>query len=354
MDAIKPAFGPDGLPERLEDEAHADQLITEPSPRLVDLFRRLEGDLAILGVAGKMGVHLAVMAARAAREAGVKRKIYGVARFSDPGIRLKLEENGVTPVAADLTQRAAVDKLPDASNVVFMAGKKFGTTGSEDLTWAMNTIAPSFTAERYPKARTVVYSTGCVYPFVSPATGGSTEDQAPAPIGDYAQSALGRERIFSYHAGQRGLPVCLFRLNYAIEPRYGVLRDIGEKVWKGEPVGLSNGWVNLLWQGDAVLQSLLCLELASSPAAILNVTGPELLSVRRLALEFGRRFGKEPVFTGEEKPEAFISSAARACALFGYPRVPVLRVLDWTADWISRGLKSLGKPTHFEESSGKF
>lgn len=341
------------LPTHFENEGALDDFITRPDEAVAEALAAKSGDLAILGVAGKMGLHVAALAARSLEKAGIKKKVYGVARFSDPAAKKSLEAWGVIPVAADLTDPAAVRALPDAGSVIFMAGKKFGTAGSEATTWAMNTVAPHLAAERYPNAATVVYSTGCVYPFVAPATGGCREGDTPMPVGDYAQSALGRERVYEWHA-LKGTPVCLFRLNYAVEPRYGVLRDLAEKIQAGEPVSLSQGWVNLIWQGDAVRQSLLCLNLAAAPATVINITGPEILPVRQLATDLGSRLGKTPIFSGTEGGVAFLSHAGKSFSHFGYPRVPAAAVLDWTADWMKRGLRSLGKPTHFEEASGKY
>lgn len=341
------------LPSHFENEAALDAFITQPDGAVAEVLAGRPGDLVILGVAGKMGVHVAALAARSLEAAGIKKKVYGVARFSDPSAKKALKLHGVIPVAADLTDRAAVTALPDAGSVIFMAGKKFGTAGSEATTWAMNTVAPHLAAERYPTSATVVYSTGCVYPFVAPATGGCRESDTPMPVGDYAQSALGRERVYEWHA-QKGTAVCLFRLNYAVEPRYGVLRDLAEKIQNDQPISLTQGWVNLIWQGDAVRQSLLCLGEATSPATTMNITGPEILPVRELAMALGARLGKVPIFTGTEGAQAFLSHAGKSFAKFGYPRVPASTVLDWTADWMKRGLRSLGKPTHFEEASGKY
>jgi len=339
-------------PPKTEEELET--LLSEPDPEAVAAMGRLEGDILVLGVAGKVGVTLAAAAARACRAAGLRKKVIGVARFSDPGSRRKLEESGVETVACDLLDRGSVEKLPDAANLIFMAGKKFGTGGAEEQTWAMNTVAPVFAAERFPRSRTVVYSTGCVYDFEPPSGGGSREGDEPRPTGEYAQSALGRERVFQYYSRKNGTPVLIFRLNYAVEPRYGVLRDIADRVMAGLPVDLGVSNFNCIWQGDVITQTLLSLERCSSPAAVLNITGPETVSVRWAALEFGRRFGREPRFAGSPGEGMYLSNAAEAAGLFGYPRVSLREALDLTADWMLAGGASLGKPTHFESRDGNY
>jgi nucleoside-diphosphate-sugar epimerase len=338
----------------ITSEAQLEAYLSEPPEEVIAALSKLDGDILILGIAGKIGITLGMMASRAIRAGGIKKRVIGVSRFSEPGGREKLEAAGVETISCDLLDRAATAELPEAENIVFMAGKKFGTGGSEELTWAMNTVAPGNAASRYPESRFVVYSTGCVYDFASPAGGGSVESDPPCPVGDYAQSALGRERVFQYYSTSRGTPVCILRLNYAVDLRYGVLRDIAEKVRGEETIDLSTGNFNCIWQGDVLSQTLLSFGICSSPAEILNMTGPETVSVRWAAEEFGKRFGKIPRFTGREQDRVYLNNAAKAAAIFGYPRVPLMKVIDLTAEWIKAGGSSLGKPTHFEVRDGKY
>jgi len=342
------------FPERIETEEQLDEMLSRPSAEVVGLMRRLEGDVAILGIAGKMGVTLGMLAVRATREAGVSRRVIGVARFSDPDSRAKLDAAGVETIACDLLDPEAVGRLPRAENVVFMAGRKFGTGGSEPLTWAANAIIPANVCRSFRESRIVAFSTGCVYPFVSAETGGSTEDSQPDPVGEYSQSCLARERVFQYYSIADGTPVCLFRLYYAIDLRYGVLHDIARKVWAGEPVDVTMGYFNMIWQGDANAMALRCLELCESPAAAINVTGPWVLRTRDTAQQFGRLMGRNVKITGCESSTVYLANASKAQELFGRPSVPVDRMMEWTAQWVMAGGRSLGKPTHFEVTDGRF
>ncbi len=338
----------------ISNEWELEDVLSRPSARDVAAFKQLSGDVLILGVAGKMGPSLARRARRASEEAGARRRIIGVARFSEPGIREQLEESGVETIATDLLDASSLAQLPDAPNVIFMAGRKFGSTGSEELTWAMNTYLPALVAERYRQARIVVFSSGNVYPFTPLAAGGPVETDPPGPIGEYAHSVLGRERMFQYFSKRYGTPCILLRLNYAIDLRYGVLLDIGRKVFEGRAVDVTMGAVNVIWQGDANSVALRSFAFCSSPAAILNLTGPETLSVRWIAHQFGARFGVEPVLEGVEAPTALLNNAAHCQAVFGYPEVSVEQMIDWTAAWIRQGGTSWAKPTHFETRNGKF
>jgi len=331
-----------------------EERLSRPTPEVVQLFRELRGDLLVLGVAGKMGPTLAPMARRAMDEAGNAARVFGVARFSQAAVQEQLERAGIETIACDLLDADAVQQLPDAPNVVFMAGMKFGTTGAEALTWAMNTVMPAYVARRYLGARIVVFSTGNVYPMVPVFSGGAVEETPPAPVGEYAQSALGRERVFEYFSQRYGTPVTLFRLNYAVELRYGVVLDVAQKVWVGEPVPLGMSCVNVIWQGDACAWALRCLPLAQSPPLVLNATGAETVSIRWLAHRLGNLLGKEPRFDGEEADTALLSNATKAHHLFGYPTVALETVIQWVAHWVKEGLPTLNKPTHYEVRDGRF
>jgi len=308
----------------------------------------------LVGAGGKMGPTLALMAAEVLRDLGTGRRVRAVSRFSDPRARALLEAGGVETIACDLLDRPAVAALPDAENVLFLAGQKFGTSEGPERTWAMNTIVPDIVAERFAASRIVAFSTGCVYSFASVFSGGSREDAPTSPAGDYANSCLGRERIFQFASRTRRTRVCLFRLNYAIDFRYGVLLDVAQRVRRGEAIDLTTGFANVIWQGDANARALQCLELADTPALAVNVTGPETLSIREIAEDFGRRFGVQPQFTGTEAPTAWLSNAGRSFQLFGYPTVSVDQMIDWTEAWIHAGADTLGKPTHFETRDGSF
>jgi nucleoside-diphosphate-sugar epimerase len=337
-----------------DSDAAVDELLSRPTPGLLRSLQNVPGDIMILGVGGKMGPTLAQMARRALDELGRTDKVIGVARFSDPSVADKLHGVGVETISCDLLNREAVGNLPDAPNVLFMAGQKFGTSTGPELTWAMNTLVPSNAAERFKNSRIVAFSTGCVYPFSTVLHGGSREEDAIGPPGDYANSCVGRERIFTYHSKKNGTPVSIYRLNYAIDFRYGVLHDVAQKVFNGEELDVTMGHANVIWQGDANAQALQCLEYADSPPFVINITGPEIVSIRALAQQFGEVFGREPVITGQEAESVWLNNAAKAQRLFGYPNVSLDQMVQWVAQWVRQGGHSLGKPTHFEERSGKF
>lgn len=336
-------------------EQYLDEAISTPSPALISMMQRIEGDIMILGIAGKIGITLGMAALKAIRQAGVAKRVIGVSRFSDPSSRIKLDQYGIETIECDLMDHNAVGMLPEAENVIFMAGRRFGTSGSMEKTWAVNTIAPANAASRFLQAgRTVVFSKGCVYPPVPVESGGSRESDAPGPAGEYAQSTLARERIFEYYSLNHRAPVCLVRLNHIIDLRYGVLRDIGDLVYGGQPVDVTMGHVNVIWQGDAINQSLLCLEHCASPPMVLNITGPEILSVREIALEFGRHFSLDVNIVGEENSTALLSNSSLAGKIFGRPAVSIEQMITWTAEWIKSGGSSLNRPTHFQTRNGQF
>ena len=318
------------------------------------MMRRLEGNVLILGVAGKMGVTLALAARKAVELAGVSKTVTGVARFSDPRPKEILADAGVETIVCDLMDRSAVRQLPCVENVVYMVGRKFGTEGDEELTWALNVLVPANVAEHFSASRIVAFSTLCVYPLVTPESGGSAEDDQVDPMGEYAQSCVGRERVLQYFSRRNGTAVCLLRLNYAIDLRYGVLHDIGTRIWNGDPVDVSMPLFNCIWQGDANNHALLALEQCRSPANVLVIGGPESVSVRRVAEELAREMGRQVTFTGEEGATAYLSNTARARELFGEPSVSRKEMVRWTAHWIKAGGSSLNKPTHFEVRDGKF
>ncbi len=341
---------PSSLPDRFASVAELDEFLTRPSRVLVDELERVEGDLLILGVAGKMGPTLA----RLAKRATPSRRVVGVARFSDPAVRERLAADGIETIACDLLDRAAIEALPDASNVVFAAGHKFGATGNPGLTWAMNVHVPALVAERYRRSRIVAFSTGNVYGLTPVGGGGASERMVPAPIGDYAQSCLGRERMFEYFSARHGTPGRIVRLNYAIDMRYGVVFDIASKLHRGETVDITMGHVNVVWQGDANAQVLRCLAHCTTPTTPINVTGPETISIRWLARELAHRFGAEAKLSGAEAETALLSDTTLAASVFGYPLVPLGRMLDWVADWVRSGGTSFNKPTQFEVRDGDF
>jgi nucleoside-diphosphate-sugar epimerase len=331
-----------------------EEFLSRPSEADISAMAQLDGDLLILGAGGKMGPSLARRARRAADKAGVHNKIIAVARFSENQLHASLTSEGIEALAVDLLQPGALSKLPDIPNVIFMAARKFGTTGSEDLTWAMNTFLPGLVAERYRASRIVAFSTGNVYPLRDAMQGGAIESTPVAPRSEYAQSALGRERMFEYGSRQWGTAVTILRLNYAIDLRYGVLLDIGTAVFERRPIDLRMAFVNIIWQGDANSVCLRSFAHCQAPPLILNLTGPETLSVKFLAEEFGHRFNVQPTFISEEMPAALLSNAGKAHQMFGYPSVTTTQMIDWTASWISSGGPRLNKPTHFEVRDGKF
>ena len=327
--------------------ADLERELSRPSEADITCLRRLEGDILVLGASGKMGPSLARLCRRAADEAGRPRRVIAVSRHPavDPGIEA---------ISCDLLQREEIARLPECPNILYLAGRKFGSSGSPELTWAINTVVPALVAERFPRSRFVVFSTGNVYPFRLVEAGGSLETHTPAPVGEYAQSCLGRERVFEHYSRQNGTPCLLFRLNYAVDLRYGVLVDVARKVWDGAPVDLRVPAFNAIWQRDANSYALRALEQTASPPRILNVTGAETIAVRDAAEWFARRFGREARFTGEPGKTALLSDASECHRLLGRPEVSAEKLMEMVAVWIESGGASLDKPTHFEVADGRF
>jgi nucleoside-diphosphate-sugar epimerase len=336
--------------DKFDNEAALEEVLSRPSQALIDTLASVPGDIMVLGVGGKMGPTLARMAKRAAPG----KRIIGVARFSQAGLRDKLQGQGIECIEADLLSREAIAALPEVPNIIFMAGRKFGSTGSEWLTWAMNAHVPALVAERFRKSRIVAFSTACVYPFVGTGTNGATEDVPPtAPSGEYANSCVARERMFEHFSHLHQTPGRLIRLSYAIDMRYGVLHDVAQKVLNGETIDLAMGHANIIWQGEANDWTLRSLAHCDTPTSPLNLSGPKI-SIREVAKELGKRLGMEPVLTGHEAPTAWLVDSSSAFELFGPPQVSLSTMLDWTADWVKRGGASLGKPTHYEARDGRY
>jgi nucleoside-diphosphate-sugar epimerase len=340
---------------QINTEQKLDEVLSRPDEETARAMASLEGDIIILGAGGKMGPSLARLARRACIQAGTKKRVIAVARFSNPKLPAELETDGIETITCDLLDREALARLPEIPNVIFMAARKFGTSGEEHLTWAMNTYLPGLVAERYRSSRIVSFSTGNVYPLMPVAQGGATEDTPVGPVGEYAQSALGRERMFEYGSAKWGTRGVILRLNYAVELRYGVLLDIGLAIFENRPIRLAMPKVNVIWQGEANSWCLRSFGHCQSPPLILNITGTETLSVRELAHQFGKRFGTIPIFDGEsEGTSALLNDASKAGSMFGNPKVSIEQIIDWIADWIRSGGIMLNKPTHFQRRDGQF
>lgn len=330
------------------------QSLLLPSEALVSDIAALNGDILILGVGGKMGPALARLAKQAVDCAGVRKRIIGASRFSEAGLEEKLDTLGIETYQADLLQDEELNALPEAENVLYLAGTKFGTTGNESFTWAMNSYLPGRVAQKYKNSRIVVFSTGNVYPLTPLIMGGADENLTPQPVGEYAQSCLGRERLFQYYSSQYNTPILIYRLNYANDVTYGVLLEIARSVNEKKPVDLSMGFVNVIWQGDANETALRGLHHCSPSCKILNVAGPETIPVRWIAKEFGELFGQQPEFVNEEQDTALLSNAAESFRLFGYPKVPLKKMMELIVEWINAGGRIINKPTHFQERTGQF
>ena len=328
--------------------------MSEPTPGVIETLGRIEGDIILLGVAGKMGPTLARMAKRASDTAGIRRRIIGVSRFTARDQEAQLQSHSIETIRCDLLDEEAINHLPDAPNVIYMVGFKFGTSGQEATTWAMNSYLPGVVCRKFHRSKIVTFSTGNVYGLAPVAEGGSRETDVPVPVGEYAMSALGRERVFEYFSRSLKIPVAVIRLNYAAESRYGVLVDLAQRVWAGQPVDLAMGYFNTIWQGDANAMTLQAFGHVASPPFVVNVTGPELLSVREVSERFGRLMNKTVNFVGTEGTTALLSNARKAFQMFGDPRVSAEELIRWIVEWVMRGGPTLGKPTHFESRDGKF
>jgi len=342
------------LPSTPQTVAELEENLSTPSAQAVEAMGRLSGDLILLGVGGKMGPTLARMAKRALQAAGIDRRVVGVSRFSEAGLRERLEELGVETIAGDLLDADFVESLPQVATVVYMAGFKFGASTDPSMTWAMNCYLPSLVCRKYRNSRIVAFSTGNVYGLVANHRGGSVETDIPNPVGEYAMAALGRERIFQYFSRSLPLPLVLLRLNYATELRYGVLVDLAQKVWTEQPIDLTMGHVNVVWQADANAMALSALEHTATPPLIVNSAGKEILSIRQTAQELGRLLDKPVHLTGSEAPDALLSDGKKGHRVLGKPQTGSAQMLRWTADWIRRGGETLGKPTEFQNREGKF
>lgn len=337
------------------NEETLNQMLTTPSHGLIEDIAKMEGDIMILGAGGKMGPDMCILAARAAKAAGVKKTVYAVSRFSDNAARERLEAEGVTVISADLMADEVLESLPECKNIVFMAGRKFGTNGSEYLTWGMNSWLPCMVANRFRRSNIVAFSSGNLYPKVPTGSGGATEETAPLPVGEYPMSCLARERAFEYAAKALGTSVCIMRLNYAIDLRYGVLHDIAQTILAGKPMDLSAmPSFNCIWQKDANEAALRLLLHTRPEVNIVNVTGPETAGVKKTATLLAQNLGKEVSFVGEEADTAYLNNAGKMFTMFGYPTVSLDTMIQWQAQWLLDGGRSLGKPTHFEERNGNY
>jgi uncharacterized protein YbjT (DUF2867 family) len=336
------------------DDDELEERLSRPTPAVIDALRRVPGDVIVLGAGGKMGPSLTTMLRRAADALDDKRSVVAVSRFSSPDAAMRLEHAGVRVVRAELGDRDTIARLPDAANVIYMAGQKFGTRDLPSLTWAVNTLVPAMVAERYATSRIVAFSTGNVYTLSPTTTSGSREGDALTPLGEYANSCVGRERVLEHVSRTRGTPMSIIRLNYAVDLRYGVLVDIAHHIAAGEPVRVDMGYVNVIWQGDANAQAIRALEFASSPPFVVNVTGPERLSVRDTAARLGELLGVPPRIEGTEAPDALLSDTTLSRLHFGSPDTSTNELIEWVAAWVARGGTRLGKATRFEVRDGRY
>jgi nucleoside-diphosphate-sugar epimerase len=341
-------------PSVIENERELDDLLTRPSQGLIDFVRTLSSPLLVLGAGGKMGPSLAVLAQRAAKAANHALRVIAVSRFSDPASRAWLETRGVETLSCDLIDASAIGKLPEADNLIYLVGLKFGTGKNPALTWAMNTLVPARVCERYPRARIAALSTGNVYPHADPAGGGALENAPLTPLGEYANAAVARERVFEFCAQRYGTRVATLRLYYAVDLRYGVLVDLATKIARDEPISLANGAFNCIWQGDANEMILRALDLVETPPSAWNLCRPEVFSVRDTARQLGLLLGRTPKLEGDESGNAIVGNAAKLCGRLGTPAVSFETLLGWVAHWVKAGGKNINRPTHFEVRDGKY
>ena len=335
-------------------EERLNALLTAPSDALTADIAGIDGDIMVLGASGKMGPTLCILAKNAIEKAGIDKKIYAVARFTDPEAKKQLEDNGIIALTCDLSDTRQLAALPDCPNIIYMAGRKFGTNGEEWKTWGMNSLVPAFVADRFRGVRYVVFSSGNIYPRTDISLAGCDEKMPVGPLGEYAESCLARERTFEYAANTYGAKVFLYRLNYAIDLRYGVIYDIAAKVAAGKPISLAMPSVNCVWQGYANEIAIRGLLHAANPVNIMNVTGPETVSVKKTALRLGEYLGREVTFLDDQGEDAMLSDASRCMDVFGYPTVALNTLIRWQAEWMLDGGRQLDKPTHFEERHGRF
>lgn len=340
--------------ETIQSVEQLEDCLSEPTPQVIEVLSRLDGDLLVLGASGKMGPTLARMARRAFDAAGHKRRVIAVSRFSNAGSRAAFEAHGVETIACDLLDARELARLPECPQIMFMAGMKFGSTGQQALTWATNCYLPALVCERFRKSRIAAFSTGNVYGLVPVDSGGSRETDAPQPVGEYAMSCLGRERMFEYFSSAYQIPTVLLRLNYSCELRYGVIVDLAEKIWHGEPIDLAMGHVNVIWQTDANAMALAAFAQASVPAGIVNLSGSEMLEVRQVCEKIGKRLDRPVRFTGQPARDALLSNSQLNQRLFGSSRRTADEVIGAVAHWVRRGGERLGKPTKFQSRDGAF
>lgn len=342
------------LPDVIANEAELVELLSRPSPAVIDMMKSLDGDIMLLGISGKIGPELGLMAVRAIKEAGSNSKVFGVSRFSEKGAMDRFADMNIELIKCDLMEPDDINALPRVKNIIYLAGRKFGTHGSEEQTWVANAVVPASIARHFRDSRIVAFSTGAVYPMVMPSSGGCVEEDALTPVGEYAQSCVGRERVFTHYSKANGTPMSLIRLNYAVDLRYGVLYDIGKLVMEGKPVNITMGYFNVIWQGDMNNQTLLLLDHCASPPSVWNVTRPVVESTRAVAGKFAKIMGKEATFTGKEGATALLSNPAKAVDVLGAPTVSIDKLIHYQAHWLMSGGRSLDKPTHFEETGGKY
>lgn len=335
-------------------EEKLNQLLTTPSQALIEDVKKIKGDIMVLGAGGKMGPTLCVLAKNAIKAAGIDKEVIAVSRFTDEFATKLLHDEGVKTISCDLLDIDKLNALPEAENVIYMAGRKFGTDGNEWQTWSMNATLPAFVANKFKKSNICVFSSGNIYPIVPLSSGGCTERDKVGPVGEYAQSCLARERAFEYAANKFGTKIFVYRLNFAVDLRYGVLFDVANKILNDEPISLTTPGFNCIWQGSANEIAIRGLLHASSPVCLMNVTGPEFVSIRKAALRMAEKLGKQPIFEGTEGTDAYYNDAGKSFELFGYPSVSMNTLIDWQTEWLLDGGRTLNKPTHFEERKGSY